>query len=186
MQSSTRSQFLVHPSAVAFSSALLSCPLFLTQHIQLLLSFPVPETLIPRSVFYLVGEQDPQLKSAAPPVSTASISARVRGTRRNRSGRSLRSKATPRGGSTGPRCAPVCAPIVLRSGPCCWAWSRYELKVGCELPLPGSKPVGEAGCGCGVWSMFEGIVRRPINLIRGARSAACAAWRIALVAYIVK
>lgn len=114
----------------------------------------------------MLSPRSAQPNSVAPPEVTASISAAVRGARRKRSGSSLRSKKTPLGASTGPRCAadwvPMPAPlpwIVLRSGPCCCAWSRYDENEACELPLlpkpAGREPVGEAGCGCGVWSTFS-------------------------------
>jgi len=47
----------------------------------------------------------------APPVCTASISTSLHGVRRNRLGRSFRSKTSPAFASTGPRDAPLCPPI---------------------------------------------------------------------------
>ena len=70
-----------------------------------------------------------QPKRVAPPVSMASISARVKGTLRKRSGSSLRSKNWPLGGSIGPSLEAGIEPSDLRRGPCCWAESRYAEKL---------------------------------------------------------
>jgi hypothetical protein len=57
---------------------------------------------------------------------------------------------------------PSCrALIVFRSGPNCCAWSLYEVKEECEdcvglVKDSGSDRVGEAGCGCGLWSTEAG------------------------------
>jgi len=53
-----------------------------------------------------------------------------------------------------------------------------------EVKEDGRVEDGDMGCGWGVWSIEEGVVRLPKNLIIGVRSA-CAAARRALVANIL-